>query len=349
MFSAALCYHPDDAALALRLESYLTLNLDLLLDHIPVGAEVSLVDALESGFSRQSVLGFLSPASWPRPLPRDQWEPLLHDAVEQDVRLGWALAGQCGFPALLRRSSFFDLSSGDLCFRAIRRWMSSGSLFPALDGEMDELFSLVGDAPGACDCSTPQLASRFVDAVAPDFDFVLRIDANGRTPVSLAAEVCSGLGMFVSYPLAESTSRIQDALRRRRGLLVVENGHLGPLLPSAPRASILSLCGAPIPSADPRQLTKQLEDCIRGRACAPAPAVLDRAVTTALAGVPDTGLLRAAVAFFRAEYRVAEAEDLLRRLPSSLRSQFTGEDLWVADAWGYEKPPVTAEGQLALF
>src|SRR3954464_14963090 len=98
MFSAAFCYHPDDAPLALDLERYLRRNLDVLVDHITVDADSPLIEALESGLSRQCVLSFLSKSSWPRPVVREKWERAVHEAVDQNVRLGWALAGECAFP-----------------------------------------------------------------------------------------------------------------------------------------------------------------------------------------------------------------------------------------------------------
>lgn len=303
MIEVAVCSAPADHHVAQALIQYLQLNLTCRVEPAPLPDWLDFPGLIESTSGGEAVIAVLSPNSVPRRFPRERW-----DSIVDDPNLAWMLAADCPYPAMLNKRVFADARKSEFdAFAALRRWLLTREL--SVPAARPSWF----DSPGAGKVSDWR---EFEDA-APYFELAFTLDARHRTPTSLLAELAGALALDRSADSETLAAEVQQSLRARRALIGVDGS--APELDTAPgRASIVTFAGRRKPVVPPpaHMLTVLLAS-MRGRGEAPSPADLDRSLASAFASA-EWPLLRelalAAWAYFKSEYRLAEAYDLLARL-----------------------------------
>jgi hypothetical protein len=225
------CYAAEDEKSARRLGAFLESNLsyDISYDECVVRSGFDLVDAAERALSAEAALVLLSPDSAPRPWRREKWEPVFFvRPAEFRTRLGFVLLRECGFPELLRRQHFFDISR-DFTegARRITRWLlrpdqPAAREYP-LTPEFARLRAAIADQPGTARDVPAASASDFAKICAADFEAVYRIGCANRSRAGILGDAGHAVGIRVAGNAEENLSTLTAHCRGRRYLFIFEN------------------------------------------------------------------------------------------------------------------------------
>jgi hypothetical protein len=160
-----------------------------------------------------------------------------------------------------------------------------------------------------------------VGAASGYFESVLTVDTSARSLTSVATEFALALGLERSLDRDCLVRGVRDALGSRRRLVVVHGPNPG-LIEDPGLASIVLLPAATPEIVEPKRMTEMLHRCHSGLAEPPSAAALDRALAHAFDDDdwPATcKLAMAAHAYLIAEYRLAEAYEMLEGLRRAAR------------------------------
>ena len=229
MNSIALCYASGDRDFAGYLADFLELNLPVAVSRNDaiIGPDRDLMEATEQALSADAALVLLSPFSIPRILERKTWESaFLTKPKELHTLIGFVLVSECSFPQLLRRGRFFDATGDSLrAAREIKRWLlrpgetvSAGGLAVP---ELEEVRRAVADRPGNAVDVTPELALRFADECAEDFEAVYRIDCRARSRAGILGEIASATGLRLSGKTEQNQALLRQWCAEHRILFVL--------------------------------------------------------------------------------------------------------------------------------
>ena len=117
MQTVFVCHASEDQQISRDLTAFLERgsNVRVFLEDGEIGAGETIVSKALDGLQAEVILLVLSPLSTPARWVRTEWEPALFDEPKRaGVKVGTILAGQCEFPALLRRAAFFDATEEKL-------------------------------------------------------------------------------------------------------------------------------------------------------------------------------------------------------------------------------------------
>jgi hypothetical protein len=240
-----------------------------------------------------------------------------HKPAEFQTLLGFVLVSECEYPALFRRERFFDASANALqAERAIKRWLirpeeAAGPDF-SLGPELEELRDTVADRPGSIVDVSTDLAVRFAESCAADFEAVYRFDCRGRSRAGIVGDIRSALGLPFSGRLAEDRATLREWCAFHRVLLLLAGVNVEDREFAAPggRSSVLftapSANGLPgsIPGAAVRKFEMSLLSADEG---ADSEAALRLGWST--------------VNLLKAQGRLAEASEILDKMARFAREQ----------------------------
>jgi len=243
-----LCHAKEDHELSRELTEFLErgAGFQVFLQDGEIGDDETIVSKAVDGLQAEVILLVLSPGSVPTRLARPEWEPALFDEPRRaGVKVGTILAGPCEFPALLRRSAFFDATADRLgAFREIKRWLlglsppaAEGEFEPARqayfegrDAEMESLRRALADAPGVVviDGSEPgsgktTLALEFARESRRDFEGLVWLSCSGQSLASLTGEMASQLGMWLEGDEERNVRDVASFCAQRRILVVLDD------------------------------------------------------------------------------------------------------------------------------
>lgn len=229
MDSIILCHDPRDGAFVERLARFIESNLPMAVScsESVVGPDLDLVEAAERALSAEAALVVLSPHSVPKTWNRATWEPVFFEKPKEfQTHLGFVLASDCRFPALLRRDRFFDASSDPLrAMREIKRWLLRPTAPPAslasVESDVEELRHSVGDRPSAAFDIDPALAIRFANECEDDFEAVYRLDCSGRSRNGIVGDIRAALGLPFCGRIDEDLATLKEWSTRHRVLFLL--------------------------------------------------------------------------------------------------------------------------------
>lgn len=215
-----ICHAPVDAAPARQLAEFLATNLAV---EISFDTSLPLLDAVERAISAPFALVLFSPASVPATWVRSAWEPVFLKAPEEfGAHLGFALLADCKFPELLRRERFFDFTRSFLePARLVKQWMMHPGQVPRRIFGHAELRATLADRPGSL--HGLDSASPFLTECDLDFEQVVRLDANGRTPAGIIGETGHLLGVSLKENADRNRELLVEDLAQHRALLIYDN------------------------------------------------------------------------------------------------------------------------------
>jgi len=215
-----ICHAPVDAAPARQLAEFLVTNLAL---EISFDTSLPLLDAVERAISAPFALVLFSPASVPATWVRSAWEPVFLKAPDEfGAHLGFALLADCKFPELLRRERFFDFTKSFLePARLVKQWMMHPGQVPRRIFGHAELRATLADRPGSL--HGLDSASPFLTECDLDFEQVVRLDANGRTPAGIIGETGHLLGVSLKENADRNRELLVEDLAQHRALLIYDN------------------------------------------------------------------------------------------------------------------------------
>ncbi len=235
MLELAMVYAAPDADLVRRLGSYLERNCRVRIDYsLVVAPHQSVVEVLGCALGAAAVILFVSPHSVPRPLKREEWEPLMGEAGgEQEAPTAYVTVAPAPFPKVLLRMNAFDPSDETLCARALKRWILNlkppaarpfivrAGTAAASSAEIEALWRSAADQPGAVDTSAA-VARAFIRAAKQDFQGVLWIDARGATMACAAGDLGAQLSFRLAGELPDNLADLRTLLNQYRCLVVIE-------------------------------------------------------------------------------------------------------------------------------
>jgi hypothetical protein len=188
-----------------------------------------LIAKAEEGLACDVLVLLLSQASWPVRQPRERWEPVLFEETRRaGVELVCVLLGECPFPPLLGRRSFFDATANPLtAMRLLKRWIwqreqgAAHSLHSTFSADLEDLYSALADQAGTLRTSGAD-ASRFAKEASQEFEAVLWVPCHGRSMAQIIGELGAQLGLVLEGTVEENFQRIHELLSSRRYLLVMD-------------------------------------------------------------------------------------------------------------------------------
>lgn len=220
--SAIICHAGEDAAIAGEIAAYLESNCALT---VSLEEADDLVGAVEIGLSADIVLAALSPASVPKPWKRETWEPVfLRQPGLLGSRLACLLLGECRFPELFRRGSFFDFSGDSLAgMRALKRWVYDGSNRPVSGGGFEGLRRRIADRPGMEAGLSEKEATAFCAECGEDFEGVFRIECARRSRAGILGDIAHSLGLRLIGSAERNLASLAEFCANRRCLFVFDH------------------------------------------------------------------------------------------------------------------------------
>lgn len=234
MPSAVFCYARPDAGVARELGAYLELNcaVEAYFEEGLVKPGFDLVAAAERGVAADVAIVLLSSHSVPREWIRERWEPVF----EPHNRIACVLLGECKFPQLLRRRTFFDYSRDAIAARrGLKRWIlgrdrAQGSTveLPRLEPghvlaekTMEELRRRLADEAGS-ECLDREEALRFAHACGREFEGAFWIQCANRGATGILGDTAHALGLRLTGPVAENRKALREFSAAHRCLYVFE-------------------------------------------------------------------------------------------------------------------------------
>jgi hypothetical protein len=240
MQSLVICSSSADIEAARDIHSYLEANCPSIHLHetIVIPSPHEVLETVDFALSCDICLLLLSPDSIPRAWPRQQWEQVLVEQPrELGSSLGFVLVRPCGFPQVLQKAKFFDLSvdlkSGR---RKLRRWLVEQMPLkldrvdvlpprPSVSdqGGMDaELEDRVLDQPGICRDIPRETALNFAYAHSRDFEGVFWLDCRERERTGVIGDIGHTLGLKLLGPATENAAALREFCERPRCLFVFD-------------------------------------------------------------------------------------------------------------------------------
>jgi hypothetical protein len=214
-----LAYAAPDQFYAQQIAAFLESGCDVRCNLATPGPGQDLVELAEQCLDPLILL--LSQDSWPKRLPRERWDPLL-----LELPLACVLLNPCPFPELLRRRAFFD-NDHPHAARGLKRWVwqqrrevGQASRFKWSD-ELEPLYVSLADRPGTQTASAEQ-SRLFAREASAEFECVVWIPCHGRTLAECTGKLGTDLGLSMDEPEKQNRRRVQDALRERRCLVVLD-------------------------------------------------------------------------------------------------------------------------------
>jgi len=219
-----------DAQLAHDLSAFLNLgcNTVCLPEDGVMRPSDDLLTKAEDALSADVVILLLSDASVPERWLRDRWESVL---VEQarSMRTGivTVLVRECGFPQLLRRERFFDLTQGQTKgLRLLKRWFwrpnTNESVSVSCSPDLEHLYTGLADRTGSLEADA-SIAVRFAEEARQEFEQVVWIPCHGRSLAQAAGAAGHQLGLALESRAAANAARVRELLAERRCLLVLDS------------------------------------------------------------------------------------------------------------------------------
>lgn len=238
MQSLVICSSAADIEVARDIHRYLDANCPSIRLHetVVIPSPDEVLETVDFALSCDICLLLLSPGSIPRAWPRQQWEPVLvQQPRELGSSLGFVLVRPCGFPQVLQKSKFFDLSvdvkSGR---RKLRRWLveqtplklDRADVLPPRPGVTDpmdaELEDGVLDQPGICRDIPRETALSFAFAHSRDFEGVFWLDCRERERTGVIGDTAHALGLKLLGPVSENAAALREFCERPRCLFVFD-------------------------------------------------------------------------------------------------------------------------------
>jgi hypothetical protein len=135
----------------------------------------------------------------------------------------------CRFPALLRRKVFFDARADALqAARAIKCWLLRPEAGEAplvkpdpVEADVAAMRITLADAPGVAEDVEAELAVRFAEQCAEDFETVYRIDCGERSRAGIVGDVGSAVGLPMSGTAEQNRATLADWATKHRTLLLL--------------------------------------------------------------------------------------------------------------------------------
>jgi hypothetical protein len=304
----------------------------------------------------------LSPGSIPRAWPRQQWEQVLVEQPrELGSSLGFVLVRPCGFPQVLQKAKFFDLSvdlkSGR---RKLRRWLVEQMplkldrvdvLLPrpsvSDQGGMDaELEDRVLDQPGICRDIPRETALSFAYAHSRDFEGAFWLDCLDRDRTGVIGDTAYALGLKLLGPATENAEALRefcagprclfvfDALAEEHREVVAFRGHASVIFTKLPQDPAPRLTLAETIDLFARWRTHP-EECLRHLREADRYLRSSPVESAKLLGTYTFNLLRD-------KDRLAEAYEVVQILSKLAWEEGSDTDLrrweweksWIQESWG---------------
>jgi hypothetical protein len=357
--------------MAHHLRSYIEANCPSILLHdtvvIPSADEV--LETVDGALSSDICLLLLSPDSIPGVWSRQQWEPVL---VEQPRELGSALAfvlvRPCGFPQVLRKSRFFDLSvdvRGGR--RKLRQWLVEQmplkrdrvEVLPPRSGVCDlvsgnaDLEDQVLDKPGICFDVPRESALSFAHAHRRNFEGVFWFDCLERDRAGVMGDTAHALGLKLTGPVGENAVALQEFCAGPRCLFVFDAlaAEHREVVAFGGRASVIftKLAGEPACfltltdtvelfsrwRTEPKECLRHLRDADRNLRALRTTSPAETALAAKTLGTYVFGLLRQ-------QERLAEAYEVVQILSKLAWEEGDATDLrrweweksWIRESWG---------------
>jgi hypothetical protein len=363
MKSVSICHAPEDRERARELVRFIELNFgfEISLEDALITPDSDLLAAVECALSANFAILMLSPASFPAPLKREDWERAFVKApAEYETPLGFLLLRECAFPELLRRHRFFDCSQDFLAgARALKRWMMSlerhiplpePNRSPCqLTDALAPLWHAIIDQPGSWNDLDPAVASSLAHDAREDFESVHRLRCAGRPLAAILGELGRTLALKLPGPVDENRRGLSWHCAARRYLLVFDGApdSMREALNFGGRSSVVFTSPAELA---PPAVVQEISI-----------ANIAEAIDCTLALLPQDaeagGRLGARIVFVLSEYdRYAEADlvlDAMQQAGCSRIEWIARERAWIHHRWGEsvgipDPPPIDAT-QLPLF
>jgi hypothetical protein len=337
--SVVLCYAAADEVVARYLAEFIGINLayDVSCDEAIVGPKLDLMEATELALSAQAALVLLSPSSVPQSWDRKVWEPLFFEKPKEfQTLLGFVLVSDCKFPASLRRERFFD-ASGDApgAAREIKRWLLRPHEVVRPPTPVAPELRSVLDRPGKAVDVDVELAVRFAEDCADDFEAVYRLDCRGRSRTGITGDIRSALGLGNPAAFTDwcADHRVLFVLA---GVSTQDRDHVAP----GGRASVI--------------FTGPTEGALPGSVSNGAGEAVGRFHNGLRVDVAEGLRLGwVAVGLLKALERIDEVSEVLAEMATAARnggdlnalSKIEREQFWIGDSDVPERPLSIAEGE----
>lgn len=363
-----LCFAQADRAEAYTIGKYLQLNSPYRVNFEEAHGAPDFLETAGRALGGDIAILLASPSAISEPWKREAWETVLvNEARDTHTEVLVLMLAPCPLPALLKRTGFFDASTGRIAaLRACKRHLLGSGPAPAAAANFATLRAQLADSAGAAETSVEE-ARAFSSACAGDFEAAVHVNCAHLGATGAVAAIGGELGMRLRGPYEENLKSLRTLTSDRRCLLVLENlnPELRPLLKFGNRASLLFATSvhtpAPRPTAELLALfsswMRQPDDCLR------ALGELEARLALEPNPLERSHLARAASALLTDHERFAEAFEMLDRLSASLEEagdalgsyRARWEQSWILEQWGLRPaqptpppPTSTATEQMTL-
>ncbi len=335
-----LCYASSDRALAATLATFLERSAGVRVffaeGELRPGEDLS-AKATEARMA-DIIVPLLSRNSVPVPWPRAHWQGALIDEPKAEgVRIAFVRCDDYTPPRVLAPQFDGRSLQGR---RALKHWVRdrvasyvSPETPPCSESaELETLTAALADCPGSATVSSADLAFEFARVSVADFDEILRLECQDRTPASLAGDLAAQLGLRLEGDLPNNLARLRDFCSARRFLLLLDGVPSATALPGflfGGQCSTL-LCTEPGPHVGTPQ-----DDALRS-----AQRLLLDAKNAAFEEVCQAAQIGRNI--LRDQGRIAEMYELMQQwfaaaeLRGDLRilDESSREMVWILEGWG---------------
>ncbi len=346
------CHARADRAEAYAVAEYLQANCPLAVSfEEAVGAE-DFLETAGRALGGDVALLLISPSAVSALWKREAWEPaLVNEAREARTEVLSLLLAPCPFPALMKRTGFFDASADRLAaMRLLKRHLLASGPAPSAVAAFEPLRKRLADEAG--EAEAPVAGARaFAAACAGDFEAVVHLNCAHRSGTGVIADIGAELGMRLRGPYEENLEALRALVSERRCLLVLEDldEELRPLVRLGGRVSLLFAASGDVPAARTAGELLELFSAWmrRGDECLHALGELDWLLDHERDPVVRARLARAATALLNHNERFAEAFEMLDLLSVALDEagdamgnyRARWEQSWILEHWGLRATP----------
>jgi hypothetical protein len=319
------CYAPADRPLAASLAKCLEAGADvrIFLDEGQMRPDEDLASKARDARTADMVVVLFSRESMPSRWPRAQWEDaLLKEPAAEGIPIAFLRCDDCVPPKVLTPQ--FTARQ----FRELKRWVRGHTPHSTRpDGDLEVLGIGVADRPGMETVESADLAARFAEAFAQDFDAVFTLQCGSRSVAALAGDLGAQLGLRLEGPLPENLDRLREFCETRRLLIVLEDvpEMIPPELVFGGRCSTLAAPDSREAATDPiREIQAAMAD-----PATPWPEMCAAA--------------RQGRSLLREAGRIAELYDLMQQWHAaasdeedrSAQDESAREQIWIMESWGH--------------